>query len=80
MNLPDILKCLNVQEKEFDDALNACIWLLDKNQPQSLQIHCVDLLKKCKTFDICSVYVKLLKYHQNECYKINCKKVLPSQF
>lgn len=80
ISLPDILKCLNVQEKVFDDVLNAVIWLLDKNQPNALQMHCCNLLKKCADFDICSVYVKLLKYYQMDRYKINCKKILPNQF
>lgn len=80
IGLPDILINLNVQEREFDDILNAVIWLLDKNQPQTLQIHCVNLFKKLICFDICSVYVKLLKYHKNDRYKVNCKNIFPNQF
>lgn len=80
ISLPDILKNIDVQEKQLDDTLNAVVWLLDKNQPQSLQTYCVSCLKECAKFDICAVHLKLLKYHHNDRYKINCQKVLPNQF
>lgn len=80
IGLPDILINLNVQEREFDDILNAVIWLLDKNQPQILQIYCVNLFKQLISFDICSVHVKLLKYQKNDRYKMNCKNIFPNQF
>lgn len=78
--LPDILINLNVEEREFNNILNSVVWLLDKNQPQILQINCVNLFKKLAVFDICSVYVKLLKYHKNDRYKMNCKNIIPNQF
>lgn len=80
ISLPDILKNIDVQEKKFDETLNAVIWLLDKNQPQSLQTHCVTCLKECAKFDIYAVHLKLLKYHQMNRYKFNCRKVFPNQF
>lgn len=80
ISIPDILKNIDVQEKQFDDTLNAVIWLLDKHQPQSLQTHCVNFLKECAKFNICAVHLKLLKYYDNDRYKINCKKVFPNQF
>lgn len=78
--LPGIVICLDVQEREFDKIQDAIVWLLHKDQPQALQTNCVNLFRQLALFDICSVYVKLLKYHENDHYKCNCKKIFPNQF
>lgn len=77
-SLPNILVHINVQERDFDNMLNAVIWLLDANQPLALQLACIDLLKQLSDYDVCAVFVKLLEYRANPRYSVNCEKLFPS--
>lgn len=54
---------LNVQERDLDSVLEAVSWILKKKKPQFLREICENFISEMESFDICSVYVKLLEFN-----------------
>lgn len=61
IGLPAILKALNVKERELNAVLDATSWLMKKKKPRFLREICENFIAELESFDICTVYVKLLE-------------------
>lgn len=61
IGLPSILIALNVQERELNNVLDAVSWILKKKKPRFLRPICESFISDLESFDICTIYVKLLE-------------------
>lgn len=61
-NLGEVLMNIDIQDRDFNNVLDATVWLLDNKQPKQLQEKGIEFFKKLFAFDRTTVYVKLTKY------------------